>query len=130
MRLHRGRPRTRFVARVRKYSAVRQFLIRPDVGTRTSLRPNSPVVLARGRAQPGASRLLNPLTRRRHARCSSLLQGTPSVAAARARRVARAARRPRAAHWKDVSRTPLCDDLMDAEKVALGVLEPSCLLRA
>jgi len=51
--------------------------------------PNSPVVLARGRAQPGASRLVNPLTRRRHARCSSLLQDIPSVAAAGAPRRSR-----------------------------------------
>jgi hypothetical protein len=49
-------------------------------------RPNSPVVLARGRAQPGASAPLAPLTRRRHARCNSLLQETPSVAAAGAPR--------------------------------------------
>jgi len=47
------------------------------------------VVLARGRAQPGASRLWDRLTRRRHARCSSLLQGTPSVAAAGAPRRSR-----------------------------------------
>jgi len=52
-------------------------------------RPNSPVVLSRGRAQPGASRLFHPLTRRRHARCNSLLQGTPSVAAAGAPRRSR-----------------------------------------
>jgi len=51
--------------------------------------PNSPVVLARGRAQPGASRLGNALTRRRHVRCSSLLPDAPSVAAAAAPRRSR-----------------------------------------
>jgi len=58
-------------------------------------------VPARGRAQPGASRLVKPLTRRRHAGCfmfpPDLVQSQQP-----ARRVARAARRPRAAHWKDV----------------------------
>jgi len=52
-------------------------------------RPNSPVVLSRGRAQPGASAPRATLTRRRHARCSSLLPDTPSVAAAGAPRRSR-----------------------------------------
>jgi len=67
-------------------------------------RANSPVVLARGRAQPGASRLVSPLTRRRHARCNSLLRDTPSVAAAVAPRRSRgtlAARSTLEERWAD-----------------------------
>jgi len=41
---------------------------------------------ARGRPKTGALRLGNPLARRRHAGCNSLLQDAPSVAAAGAPR--------------------------------------------
>ena len=87
--------------------------------------PNSPVVLARGRAQPGASRLVNPLTRRRHARCRSLLPDTPSVAAAGAPRRSRgtqAARSTLERRWadaKDVAPKPHrlnCGALRDNRK--------------
>jgi len=62
------------------------------------------VVLSRGRPEPGASRLVNPLTRRRHARCSSLLPVPPSVAAAGAPRRSRgtwAARSTLERRWAD-----------------------------
>jgi len=63
------------------------------------------VVLARGRAQPGAFAPLKSAD----ATASRPLQFAPSgysiQSRQRARRVARAARWPRAAHWKDVRRT-------------------------
>jgi hypothetical protein len=49
-------------------------------------RPNSSMEPARGRPQPGARAPRNPLARRRHAGCNSLLQGARSVAAAGAPR--------------------------------------------
>jgi len=53
------------------------------------------VVLTRGRAKPGASRLWNPLTRRRHAGCFVLPPDARSVAATGAPRRSRGIRAAR-----------------------------------